>query len=58
VEQTTPATEKKDTVQATARLDAQDMEGIRVVTEFLMVRGNSATAAEIKEQLLKYKIIK
>ena len=58
VEQTAPANEKKDTVQASASLDAQDMEGIRVVTEFLMARGNSATATEIKEQLLKYKIIK
>lgn len=58
VDQTVAATEKKETVQASARLDAQDMEGIRVVTEFLMARGNSATVAEIKEQLQKYKIIR
>ncbi|MFM6927446.1 MAG: hypothetical protein ACKOX6_03235 [Bdellovibrio sp.] len=57
-DQTVAATEKKDVVHATARLDAQDMEGIRVVTEFLMARGNSATVAEIKEQLLKYKVIR
>ncbi|MGE5087176.1 MAG: hypothetical protein ACM3MG_12795 [Bacillota bacterium] len=58
VNQTVAAGAKKDTVQAVARLDAQDMEGIRVVTDFLMVRGNSATIAEIKEQLLKYKIVR
>lgn len=44
--------------QKVERLDATDIEGIRIVTEYLMARGNSAQLAEIKEYLVKYNIIR